>query len=113
MNFEVKSCYPLEWKDESIDIITICCAFHHFDNPQGFVNECKRVLKRNGTVYIADPNFGAVLRFLANKFWLPFSKSGDVRIYSKKELEVIFYNSEFKTVQVYRKDRGVFLKAKK
>ena len=113
MNFEIKSCYPLEWKDESIDIITICCAFHHFDNPQGFVNECKRVLKRNGTVYIADPNFGTILRFLVNKFWLPFSKSGDVRIYSKKELEVIFYNSGFKTVQVYRKDKGVFLKAKK
>ena len=37
MNFEVKSCYPLEWSDESIDIITVCCAFHHFDNPQGFV----------------------------------------------------------------------------
>ena len=113
MNFEIKPCYPLEWNDESIDIITVCCAFHHFDNPQGFVNECKRVLKRNGTVYIADPNFGAVLRFLANKFWLPFSKSGDVRIYSQKKLEAIFYHSGFKTVQVYKKDKGLFLKAKK
>ena len=74
MNFEVKPCYPLDWSDESIDIITICCAFHHFDNPQGFVNECKRVLKKNGTVYIADPNFGALLRFFANKFWFPVSK---------------------------------------
>ena len=112
-NFEVKPCYPLEWSNESIDIITICCAFHHFDNPQGFVNECKRVLKKDGTVYIADPNFGAVLRFFANKFWFPFSKSGDVRIYSPKELEAIFYNSGFKAVQVYRKDKGLFLKAKK
>ncbi len=43
MNFKVQPCYPLEWNDESIDIITICCAFHHFENPQGFVNECKRV----------------------------------------------------------------------
>lgn len=113
MNFKVRPCYPLEWSDESIDIITVCCAFHHFDNPQGFVNECKRVLKKNGTVYIADPNFGAVVRFIANKFWFPFSKSGDVRIYSKKELEEIFYNCGFKTVQVYRKGEGVFLKAEK
>ena len=113
MSFEVKSCYPLEWSDESIDIITVCCAFHHFDNPQGFVNECKRVLKKKGAVYIADPNFGAVLKFFANKFWVPFSKSGDVRIYSKKELERIFYNSGFKTVQVYRKDKGLFLKAER
>ena len=113
MSFEVKPCYPLEWSNESIDIITVCCAFHHFDNPQGFVSECKRVLKKNGTVYIADPNFGAVVRFIANKFWFPFSKSGDVRIYSKKELEEIFFNCGFKTVQVYRKGEGVFLKAEK
>ncbi len=113
MSFDVKSCYPLEWSDESIDIITVCCAFHHFDNPQGFVYECKRVLKKKGAVYIADPNFGAVLKFFANRFWIPFSKSGDVRIYSKKELERFFYNSGFKTVQVYRKDKGLFLKAKK
>ncbi len=113
MNFKVQPCCPLEWNDESIDIITVCCAFHHFDNSQGFVNECKRVLKKNGTVYIADPNFGALLRFFANKFWFPVSKSGDVRIYSPKELEAIFYNSGFKAVQVYRKDKGLFLKAKK
>ncbi len=113
INFEVKPYYPLEWSNESIDIITICCAFHYFDNPQEFVNECKRVLKKNGTVYIAEPNFGAVLRFFANKFWLPFSKSGDVRIYSKKELDDFFYNAGFKTVQVYRKGKGLFLKAKK
>ncbi len=113
MSFKVQPCYPLEWSDESIDIITICCAFHHFDHPQGFVNECKRVLKKNGTVYIAEPNFGALLRFFANKFWVPVSKSGDVRIYSPKELETFFYNSGFKAVQVYRKDKGLFLKAKK
>ena len=113
MNFKVRPCYPLEWSDESIDIITVCCAFHHFDNPQGFVNECKRVLKKNGTVYIADPNFSALLRFIANKFWFPVSKSGDVRIYSPKELEAFFYNSGFKAVQIYRKDKGLFLKAKK
>ena len=113
MNFKVQPCYPLEWSNESIDIITVCCAFHHFDNPQGFVNECKRVLKKNGTVYIADPNFAALLSFFANKFWFPVSKSGDVRIYNPKELEAIFYNSGFKAVQIYIKDKGLFLKAKK
>jgi len=113
MGFKVQPCYPLEWSDESIDVITVCCAFHHFDHPQGFVSECKRVLKRNGTVYIADPNFGVFLRFLANHFWLPFSKSGDVRIYSSKELETMFYHAGFQTVEVYKKGKGLFLQAKK
>ncbi len=113
MSFKAQPCYPLEWNDESIDVITVCCAFHHFDNPQGFANECKRVLKKNGTVYIADPNYGAFLRFLANHFWLPLSKSGDVRIYGSKEMETMFYHSGFKAVEVYKKGKGLFLKAKK
>lgn len=113
MNFTVQPCYPLEWGDESIDVITVCCAFHHFDNPQGFVDECKRVLKKNGAVYIADPYFGAFLRFFANQFWFPVSKSGDVRVYSPKELAAFFDHSGLKAVQVYRKDKGLFLKAQK
>ena len=113
MHFEVKPCCPLEWSDESVDIITVCCAFHHFDDPQGFVEECRRVLKEDGAVYIADPNFGATIRFLANKIWFPLSGSGDVKVYSKKELETIFYDCGFKTVQVYAKEKGLFLKAQK
>ena len=113
INFEVKPCCPLAWSDESVDIITVCCAFHHFDDPQRFANECKRVLKKSGTVYIADPNYGAVLRFFANRFWFPFCKSGDVRVYGKKELETFFYHAGFKTVRVYRKETGLFLRAQK
>lgn len=64
-------------------------------------------------IHVAKPNYGALLRFFANKIWFPFSKSGDVRVYSPKELGGFFYNSGFKTIQVYRKDNGIFLKAKK
>ena len=73
----------------------------------------KGVLRKNGAVYIADPNFGAVLRFFANNIWFHFSKSGDVKIYSKKELESFFYNSGFQNIQTYRKEKGLFLKAEK
>lgn len=113
INFKARPCCPLEWGDENVDVITVCCAFHHFDNPHGFVNECKRVLKKDGAVYLAEPNFGALLSFLANTIWFPVSQSGDVRIYSPKELSAIFYNSGFKAVQIYKKNTGLFLKAKK
>ncbi len=113
LNFQVKPCCPLEWQDETVEVITVCCGFHHFEKPQAFVNECKRVLKKGGAVYIAEPNFGPMLRFLANKFWFRFSKSGDVRIYSPKELEAFFYGAGFSAVQAYKKGKGVFLTAKK
>lgn len=111
MNFEVRSCCPLDWADESIDQIVVCCAFHHFDDPDGFVRECRRVLKKNGVVSIAEPNFGLVMRVLANRLVFPFSKSGDVKIYSKRELETMFRSAGFQRIQAYKKGKGLFLRA--
>lgn len=113
MNFTVGPCCPLAWRDESVDVITTCCAFHHFDQPQEFVDECMRVLKKGGKAFVADPNYGALLRFFANHIWLPLSKSGDVRVYSPKELALFFHRAGFQDVQVYTKGKGLFLRAKK
>lgn len=113
MHFTVGPCCPLDWPDESVDIITVCCAFHHFEQPQEFAHECKRVLKQGGAVFIADPNYGAPLRFFANHIWLPLSKSGDVRVYSSRELAAFFHRAGFQAVQVYAKGSGLFFRANK
>lgn len=113
LHFEARPCCPLAWNDGSVDIITVCCAFHHFERPQEFANECKRVLKKGGAVYVAEPNFGAMLRFLANAFWFPFAKSGDVKVYGSKKLAAFFSTAGFQAVRVYKKGAGLFLKADK
>ena len=113
MHFEALSCYPLRWRDNSVDVITTCCAFHHFDNPRRFVDECKRVLKENASVYIAEPNFGPMVSLFANTLWFRVSKSGDVRVYSSGELKAFFDSAGFKMVEVYQKEKGLFLKATK
>ena len=113
MHFEARPCCPLAWDDGSVDIITVCCAFHHFERPQEFANECRRVLKKGGAVYVAEPNFGAAIRFLANTFWFPFAKSGDVKVYGAKKLAAFFYAAGFQAVRVYKKGAGLFLKAEK
>ena len=41
------------------------------------VKECRRVLRKNGTMYMANPNFGDVIRCLANKFGSPFTNEFD------------------------------------
>lgn len=113
LHFEARPCCPLAWNDGSVDIITVCCAFHHFERPQEFANECKRVLKKGGAVYVAEPNFGAAIRFLANAFWFPFAKSGDVKVYGPKKLAAFFSAAGFQAVRVYKKGAGLFLKADK
>ena len=112
-NFQAGPCCPLPWGEESVDIITVCCAFHHFDTPLEFARECRRVLRERGSVYLADPWFGPVTRLLANALWCPLSRSGDVRIYSGRELEELFRRAGFEAVAVYRKGPGLFLRARK
>ena len=52
---------------------------------------------------LAEGEFFCKMSKLDNVYLLPY----------KKELKEIFYNCGFKTVQVYRKGEGVFLKAEK
>lgn len=99
--FAVSSCVPLPFENESMAVITVSCAFHHFEDPHAFADECMRVLKKNGMVYMAEPFFTPVIRWLANTVVFPFSKSGDVKVYSEQELRTIFEAAEFRDVETY------------
>lgn len=111
--FAVSSCVPLPFETESMDVITVSCAFHHFEDPHAFAGECVRVLKKNGMIYMAEPFFTPVIRWLANTVVFPFSKSGDVKVYCEQELRTIFEAAGFRGVETYTKDTVLFFSAKK
>lgn len=100
-SFSVGPCAPLGFRDESMDVITVSCAFHHFETPERFAAECMRVLKKNGKIFIAEPHFSPVERWLANNLLFPFSKSGDVRVYDQKELRRFFEPAGFTGIETY------------
>ena len=85
MEFQVAGCEAIPFKNDSMDIITVCAAYHHFPDVKVFAREVKRVLKTNGTIYIAEVYLNSFLRFICNPF-LPFSKAGDVRFYSPNQI---------------------------
>lgn len=111
--FVVSPCVPLPFKKESMDAITVSCAFHHFEDPHAFAGECVRVLKGGGAVYLAEPFLSSVVRWLANTVWFPFSMSGDVKVYSQQELRTIFEAAGFHDVETSVKGTVLFLTAKK
>lgn len=111
--FTVGPCAPLDFEDESMDIITVSCAFHHFETPQLFVNECMRILKKNGNVILAEPFFSPVVRWIANTAVFPFSKTGDVKVYSQKELRSFFELAGFTDIESYITGTVLFFSAKK
>lgn len=111
--FAVSPCTPLGFENESMDVITVSCAFHHFETPQTFADECMRVLKQNGKVFIAEPFFSPVVRWLANTVVFPFSKTGDVRVYNQKELQAFFESAGFRDIETYITGTVLFLSARK
>lgn len=111
--FAVSPCTPLGFENESMDVITVSCAFHHFETPQTFAEECMRVLKKNGKVFIAEPFFSPMVRWIANTVVFPFTKTGDVKVYSQKELQIFFESAGFTDMESYTTGTVLFFSAGK
>jgi len=101
-NFAVSESENMPFGDNSMNIITVCAAYHHFPNVNTFAREAKRILKPDGRLYIAEVHVPVIIRPIANIF-LPFSKDGDVKFYSSKEIVATFSNAGFSFVNTVRK----------
>ncbi|MCL2766757.1 MAG: class I SAM-dependent methyltransferase, partial [Peptococcaceae bacterium] len=97
IEFHVSGCESMPFQNESMDIITVCAAYHHFPDVAAFAGEVWRLLKPRGKIYIADVYLPTILRLIINPF-VPFSRSGDVKFYSPKEIVGNFEQFGFRKV---------------
>ena len=54
LNIGMAGCDNIPFQDKTFDVITVCMAYHHFENRYGFETETARLLKKDGKLYIAD-----------------------------------------------------------
>ena len=99
MKFYVSGCEKLPFSQEEIDIMTVCAAYHHFPNVDAFAKEASRVIKNNGMLYIAEICLPSFIRVICNPF-IKFSKAGDVKIYSSKEIVELFESNGFRVKDI-------------
>lgn len=97
MQFCTAGCDNLPFEKQSMDIMTVCAAFHHFPDVEAFASEAARTLKPGGVLYIADVYLPNILRIICNPF-VRFSKAGDVKFYSPKEITRLFEAKGFSAV---------------
>ena len=100
--FAVSGCEAIPFDDNSMDIITVCAAYHHFPDVDKFASEAKRLLRAGGHIYIADICLPAPIRFFVNLI-MPLSKGGDVKVHSHKEISSTFSSAGFRFVNVVKK----------
>jgi len=94
ISFIAAPAVPLPFENTSVDIIVVSAAFHHFEEPQRFADECARVLRAGGLVYIGEFHVPPAARRIMNAL-LPIVRTGDVRLYSDTELIEFFTKAGF------------------
>lgn len=84
----------LPYVDDFFEAIVCVESFHHYPNPKQALYEINRVLKPGGTLILCDAWIFSPMRELFNLF-IKYGRSGDVRIYSEKEIVELLESANF------------------
>lgn len=76
MDIRQAKCDKIPFDNKSFDVITVCMAFHHFENRNGFINEAVRVIKDDGQIYIVELRLPEIIRRFVNSILHHFNVVG-------------------------------------
>ena len=96
MNIQLCSCDKTPFEDNTFDVITVCMAYHHFPDKDGFAKESSRILKSGGKLYIADPKFSLPVRKVINTALSIHKVIGE--FYKEKEITEKFVQYGFEKI---------------
>lgn len=110
--YRVASADRIGFPDHTFNFVTVCCAFHHFTNPDVFLKESYRVLKSKGKLVIGELSPAAFVRWIDNLI-IPRMNMGDVRIYKDKELYEFFRKAGFDDITHIKRHNMIIIEGVK
>jgi len=99
-HFTLGDSDSLPYEDGSFSKIFSLNAFHHFPDPEKTLRELARIVRGDGEVVIGDVWLPPLLREAVNAL-LPYTKTGDYRIYSKQEMVELFGRYAFEMTKYF------------
>ena len=87
-------------EDHSFDVITMWHVLEHVTNLDEYIVDLKRLLKPNGTILIAVPNFKSFDANYYGRFWAAFDVPRHIWHFSKTAIEKLFAEKKMKLVEV-------------
>ncbi|MEE9405810.1 MAG: class I SAM-dependent methyltransferase [Candidatus Aenigmarchaeota archaeon] len=82
-------------KNADFDTIVAGELIEHLKAPEKFVKECKRVLKKDGTVIVTTPN----VKSLINRIFKNNRHSGHISLFHKSSLTALFERNGFRIAE--------------
>ncbi|MFM2368718.1 MAG: hypothetical protein RL619_1018 [Bacteroidota bacterium] len=89
-----------ELESHSFDVISMWHVLEHVPDLDEQLKELKRLLKPNGTIIIAVPNFKSFDAKYYGKFWAAFDVPIHFWHFSKKTIKMLFEKEEMKLIKV-------------
>ena len=90
----------VELENNSFDVITMWHVLEHVPDLENQIAELKRLLKPNGTILIAVPNFNSFDANYYGNFWAAFDVPIHLWHFSKTAVEKLFSKEDLKLVKV-------------
>jgi ubiquinone/menaquinone biosynthesis C-methylase UbiE len=66
MDIRTAACDAMPFDNQQFGVMTVCMAYHHFENKRGFAQEASRVLAEGGSLYVVDLRLPKYLRKVVN-----------------------------------------------
>lgn len=89
-----------EIEDHSLDIITMWHVLEHVPNLEHQITELKRMIKPNGTIIIAVPNFNSFDANYYGKYWAAFDVPIHLWHFSKTAIQKLFAQHNLELTKV-------------
>ena len=85
-----KNEYLLQLKENSFDVITLWHVLEHLPDLEEQIAVFKKLLKENGTLIIAVPNYKSFYAMYYNEFWAAYDVPRHLWHFSEKSMEKLF-----------------------
>ncbi len=87
-------------QSQSYDVITMWHVLEHVEDLDFQITELKRLLKPNGTLFIAVPNYRSFDAKYYRRFWAGFDVPRHLWHFSKKSIKILFGKKDFEIAEM-------------
>jgi len=94
-----KNEYLLQLKENSFDVITLWHVLEHLPDLEEQIAAFKKLLKKNGTLIIAVPNYKSFDARYYNEFWAAYDAPRHLWHFSKKSIEKLFSQKSMRVLK--------------
>lgn len=86
---------------KEFDVITMWHVLEHVPDVENYIKQLKSLLKPNGTLIIAVPNFKSYDAFYYGKFWAAYDVPRHLYHFSKKSIAKLFGKEQMEVVKTF------------